>query len=133
MQSIRHKTIHMCTIKIRHKHRCVKFRFFVVPCDCPELLGIPAIELPSLLKITCGIISGPPESKKFYSQTMEMSDSPNCRTKKDLQVNEDREDVYDGKRKIPDYFKSSANRVADKRTGEVLTNKIHKSQVIFFQ
>ena len=52
---------------------------------------------------------------------METSDSPKCRTSGALQTKVDRKDIQDGKRKMSDYFKSSTNRVADKRVSELLT------------
>ena len=40
--------------------------------------------------------------------------------------------MHDSKRNISDYFRSSRNRVANKRTSDVLTNKIHKEFRDFF-
>ena len=70
----------MCTVKLRHKDNCVKCRLFVVPGDGPSLLGMPDIELLSILRATCDIIGEPHESRKFNSQRIEISDIPSCRT-----------------------------------------------------
>ena len=67
--------IGMYTVKLRHKDKSVKCRFFVVPGDGPALLGMPDIALLSILGITCDIISEPHESRKFESQTIDMSNS----------------------------------------------------------
>ena len=42
----------MCSVKLNYKDECVKCRFFAVPGDGPVLLGMPDIELLSILKIT---------------------------------------------------------------------------------
>ena len=39
----------MCTVKIRHKDKCVKCRLFVIPDDGSALLGMSDIELLSIL------------------------------------------------------------------------------------
>ena len=38
-----------CTLKIRHNAKCGQCRFFVVPGDSPTLLGMPDIELLSIM------------------------------------------------------------------------------------
>ena len=58
-------------------------------------------------------------------QTIEMSNSPNYRTNESLQIEGDNVGMHDGKLNLPDYFKSSTNKVADNRASEVLRNKIH--------
>ena len=70
----------MYTVKIRHKRKCVKCRFFVVTDDSPKLLGMPDKELPSLLRIRCDIIGQLHDSRKLNSQTVETYESPDCRT-----------------------------------------------------
>ena len=46
----------MCTVKLRHKNKSAQCRFFVVPGDGPALIGMPDIELLSVLRITCNVI-----------------------------------------------------------------------------
>ena len=89
----------MCTVKLSVKCRC-----FVVPNDGPALLGMPNIELLSIVQITCKVISEPHESRsrKFDSQTIKTSNIPSCRTTKALQIKTDRVDVHDGKINMPD-------------------------------
>ena len=53
-----------------------------------------------------------------------MANSPNCRTGEAPQVQTDKQDVHDDKKTMPDYIKSSTNRVVGIRMSEVLTNKI---------
>ena len=43
----------------------------------------------------------------------------------------DNADVNDANTHMPDYFSSNANRAADKRASQVLTNKIHNALSIF--
>ena len=115
----------MCTVKLRHKDKNVKSRFFVVPGDSTALLGMPDIKLLSLLWITHDVIVKPHENRKFDSQTIEMSNSPSSRTKKISWSKTDKVGMCDGKINKPDYFWFSANQVADKRVNEVLTHEIH--------
>ena len=42
-----------------------------------------------------------------------------------LQNETDKIGMFDDKINMPDYFRPSANKAADKRASEVLTNKIH--------
>ena len=44
------------SIKLRHKDKIARCRFFVVPGDGQELLGMPDIELLSILKIMCEVV-----------------------------------------------------------------------------
>ena len=76
----------MCTVKLRHKDKCVTCRFFLGPGDRPALLGMPDLKLLSILRITCDVIGKPHESRKVDSQTMEMSISPSCRTNEAPQI-----------------------------------------------
>ena len=115
----------VCAVKIRHKNKCVKYRFFVVPGDSPIMLGMPDIELLNILRITCDTIGGYHESRKFNSQTVETSDSPDCRIKEAPQFITDKEDMHAGKRNMSDYFRLITDRVEDKRASELLINKIH--------
>ena len=73
----------------------------------------------------CEVIGDPHESRKFNLQTIEASNSPNCRTNRALQNKTHKVDANDTNANMPDYFRSSSNRAADKRTSEVLTTKIH--------
>ena len=45
------KQLDMCTVRLRHKDKIAKDRFFVFPDDGPVLLGMPAIKLLDILKI----------------------------------------------------------------------------------
>ena len=67
------------------------------------------------------------------AQTIEMYDSLNCRTNRAPQIETDREDMHDGKRNMSDYLRSITTRVADKRAGDALTNKIRNEFSAVFQ
>ena len=62
MKSIKQRKTGMCTVKLRHKDKCFKCTFFVVPGDGLALLGMSDIDLQSILRITCDIIGEPHES-----------------------------------------------------------------------
>ena len=104
----------MCTVKLRHKDKCVRCRFFVVSGDIPVLLGMLDIELLSILRMACDIIGEPHESGKFDLQTIETSSSPSCRANEALQIKTDRADIHDDKINMRDYFRPSANKVVEK-------------------
>ena len=40
-----------CKVKIRHNDKCVKWRSFVVPGDGQALLGMPDMELLSIIRV----------------------------------------------------------------------------------
>ena len=40
----------VCTVKLRHKDKVVRCKFFVLPRDGPVLLGMPDKELLGILK-----------------------------------------------------------------------------------
>ena len=50
----------VCTVKLSHKDKIARCRFFVVsfvmPGDGPTLLGMPDIELLGILKLTCDVM-----------------------------------------------------------------------------
>ena len=46
----------MCTVKLRHKDKCIKFGFFVELGDGPALEGMLDTEVLSILRITCDLI-----------------------------------------------------------------------------
>ena len=52
----------------RHIDKIVKCRFFVVPGDCPALLGMLDIEVLGILKITCEVVDGQQVGRKFGFQ-----------------------------------------------------------------
>ena len=71
----------VCTVNLRHKDKCAKCRFFVIPGDGPALLGMPDIELLNILRVSCEVISEAHESWMFDLKTREASNSSHCRTK----------------------------------------------------
>ena len=92
----------ICTVKLRHENKCVRCRFFVVPGNGPALLGIPDIELLSILRITCDIRGELHENKKFYSKAIDISSSPSCKANETPQMKTDRVDMHGDKKSLPD-------------------------------
>ena len=93
----------VCTVRLIHRDKNAKCRFFVVPGDDPALLGMTDIELLNILKVMCEVIGVPPESRKFNLQTIEASDSLSSRTNKVPQNKTDKVDAHDDNANMPDY------------------------------
>ena len=104
-----------------------------MPGDSPALLGIPDIKFQDILKITCEVMGDLHKSRMFDSQTMQASIGPICKTNKAQKVKADNADVNDANSKMPDYFRSSINREANKGASQVLMNKIHNETKDIFQ
>ena len=64
---------------------------------------------------------------------VEASNSPSFKTHKTPQNERKKVGTHDNNANMPDYFRSSKHKAADKRAGEVLTNKIHIEFGDFFQ
>ena len=123
----------MCTVRLRHQDKNAKFRFFAVPEDGLALLGMPGIKVLNILKTTCEVIGDPHESRKLNSQKIEAFNSLSCTTNKALQIKIDEVDRNDNNANISDYLKSTINRVADKKGGEILTKYVMKSVMFPFR
>ena len=104
----------ICTVRLRHKDRYATCRSFVVPRDCPSLLGIPDIELLNIVKIMCEVIGDPHESQKFDLQAIGVSKSPSCRRSRVPQNKTDKVDVNDTNAIMPDYFRSAPTKLQTK-------------------
>ena len=63
------------------------------------------------------------KARGFNSQTIEMSNNPSCLTNKALQIKTDKVSMHDGKINMPDYFRASVNKAAERRVSKVLTKK----------
>ena len=63
------------TVRLRHRDKSIKCRFFVVAGDGLALLGMPNIDLLSILRIACDVRSKPHKSKKYDSQLIKTSTS----------------------------------------------------------
>ena len=59
----------ICLVRLRHKDKVVRCRFFVVSGDGPVLLGMPDIKLLGLLNKTCNGLDQEQVGRKFDSQT----------------------------------------------------------------
>ena len=73
-----------------------------------------------IVKIICEVFGDPHKDMMFDSQTMQVSNSSSCKANEVKQIKVDNADVNDANSNMPDYFKSSINRVADKRASQVL-------------
>ena len=60
----------VCTVRLRHKDKIARCRFFIVPGDSPVLLGMPDLELLDVLKITCKILEGQQADRTFNPLTI---------------------------------------------------------------
>ena len=123
----------MCTARFGHKDKNAKCKLFVVPENSPALLWMLDIELLNVLKIMCKVIDNPHESRKFDSKTVEASDSPSCRTNKATKDETDKVDAHDKHVNMPDYFRSSTNRVADKKLARFSQIRYIRYSMMFFQ
>ena len=68
----------VCSVKLRHKDKVARCRFFVVPGDGPVLLGMPETELLGIPKIACELVENQPVGMKYDSQIMEPTGFLNC-------------------------------------------------------
>ena len=71
----------MCIVRVRHKEKTAKCRFFVVPGDVLVLLGMPDIEVLDMLKIMSKVMGDPDKSRMFDYQKMQASYSSSCKAK----------------------------------------------------
>ena len=99
------------TVKLRHKDKSMKCRFFLVYGEGPALLGMPDIKLLNILSIMCEVISKPPESRMFHSQTKDSSSSPSCITNRTLWNATDKAGTHDNNTNMPYYFRFSAKYI----------------------
>ena len=95
-------------VKLKHKDKNVKYRFFAVPGDGTPLLGMPDIKLLSILRLTCDVIGELYESRRSDLHTIEMSNSPSCRTNGAPQTETDSLGMCDDILNMSDCFRSSA-------------------------
>ena len=79
------------------------------------------------------MIGEPNKTRKFDTQTIEISKSPSCRTNEAPCNETDKVGMHDGKINMPDYFRSSTNQAVDIRACEVFTNQIHNEFNYFFR
>ena len=81
----------------------------------------------------CDVKGKSHETRKSDSQTIEVSNSPHCRTNETPWTDTDKTGMRVGKINMPDDFRSSANKAAEKRASEVLKNKIYNEISDVFQ
>ena len=75
----------MCTLRLIHKDKTAKCRFFTVP-DGPALPGMSDIELLGLLKIMCELVGCQQVELKYDSQTIKLSRAPSCKANTDQEI-----------------------------------------------
>ena len=69
----------------------------------------------------CEVIEDEQAGKKFYSQTI--CNGPNCKTNEGEQIKTHNMGVNDVNSNMSDYFRSSINRAANKRTIQQIHNE----------
>ena len=92
---------------------------------------MPDIELPDILKIMCEVVGELQEDRKFYSQSIQPSSGSSHNTNLDQKIKTDNTDEANANSNMSDYFRSSINRVAHKRTSQVLMQKCTMNSVMF--
>ena len=98
----------------------------------PALVGMPDIEVLNILRMICDVIGSPSETRKFYLQTIKASNDPSCKVNKASQINTDKVGANDTNANMPDYFRPSINREADKEQ-VIFKNTIHNEFSYFFR
>ena len=73
------------------------------------------MELLGILKIMCDVVEGQKADKKLNSQTMELPIMPDCQANTDIDSRSDNEDVINSNSNMPDYFRPSTGREADRK------------------
>ena len=96
-----------------------------MPGGGPVLLGMPDIELLCIMKIMCEVVGDQQADRKFNSQTIKLSSTQSCKPNTDWEIKSDNEDVFTFNPNVPNYFRSSTGREADKRENLALTQRIH--------
>ena len=94
---------------------------------------MPDIKLLNILNITYEVIDDSYERRKINSQTVEASSSHSCRINRAPQNKTDKTKAYHTNAQLPDYFRPNTKREADKKTRQVLENKIHSKFSDVFQ
>ena len=100
----------VCTVRLRHKDKIVRCRFFELPGESPALLGLPELELLYILKILYEIVESQQTYRKFDHQTMKPSTTPSFKANIDWERRSDNADVINMKSNLPDYCSFSTDR-----------------------
>ena len=77
-------------------------------------------------------MGGQQTNRKFDSQAIQLSIGPSHNKNTDQKIKLNNADAFNANSNIPDYFRLSMNRAADKRASQVLTEKIHNEFSDFF-
>ena len=81
------------------------------------------IKLVGILKLICEEVEGQQACMKFDPQTMRPCSAPSCKANTDWQSRSDNADVISTTSNMPDYFRSNTDREADKRAGQLTTQR----------
>ena len=122
----------ICTVRLRHKDKIARIRFFVAPGDGQALLGMPDIELLNILQITGKEVRDQQADKKFDSRPMQSSNGSSCKANKGQQIKTDNVDVNYTSSNMSDCSRSNLNKAADKRASHVFMQKSHNGLNEFF-
>ena len=92
------------------------------------------MEFLGILKIMNEVVGSKQADRTLDSQAKEASSALCCKANTDQEIKSDSEGVNDANPNIPDYFRSSTDRVADKSTSHVLMQRIHNEfNDVFFR
>ena len=68
LNNLNREQLEVYKVKLWHKYKVVKCRFFVAQDDSPTLLGMLDIEVLGMLKIMCKVVNVLQAGRKFNSQ-----------------------------------------------------------------
>ena len=68
----------MCTVRLRHKGKIARCKFFLVAEEVPALL-----EIAGLLEIMCEVVKGQQTDRKFNSKRMKLCSAPSHKANTD--------------------------------------------------
>ena len=72
----------------------------------------------------CDVVEGQQADRKFNSLTMELSSALSCKANTDWESRSDDTDVININSNMPDYFRSSTDREANKRPSQLIMQRI---------
>ena len=87
----------MCAIRLRHKDKTVRCRFFALPGNSPVMIDMPGIGLLGILKKTCYVVGDQQSERRFNSHTVQPSNSSGCKANTGQWIKTNNVDVVDAR------------------------------------
>ena len=81
----------------------------------------------------CEVMEDPHKSRMLNSQTMQVANGPNCKANKAQQTKVDTVEVNDTNSNMPNYFRSSTDRAANKSRSGANEHNNNGFSKVFFQ